>query len=802
MHGCGSADMFSLTRIPIRTRILAVCMLTISVTVLVMGGALFVNEFRTIRQSLTNNLEMQAAIIGHNTSAALLFLDRADAEKTLAALSAQRQIRQAILYDAHTNVFAAYQNASLAGVQMPALVPSENEQISTPNGLGLFYRILVDGKKVGTVYIETDMTELRGRLTSAVLIMSGVFLFSLVLGYLLVVRLQGSIATPINQLVASMNTVAADRNYAVRVDAASSDELGVLAGQFNHMLAEIEKRDAALHEHSDRLEHEVSMRTHDLKRAKDLLENELKERKAAEFARQESELRYQTLFESLSDAILILEVEGPDEGTIISANAAAATMHGYLTDELVGMNVSTLYSPAEEDQAVQLRAAVRAGGQTTVEVRHVKKDGSIFPVEVTANLFSSAGHQYMLAVDRDLSESRREEQKRVELEERLHRAQKMEALGLMAGGVAHDLNNLLSGVVGYPDLLLMQLPPDSPLRKNLRAVKASGERAAEIVQDLLALARRGVVEETVVNMNRVIRDYLASPAVDALRQRIPFVRIVARYDEALLNVVASAMHFNKAIMNLVTNAAEAITGAGEVLIETQNIYIEQEESLFPGMSEGDYVLVQITDTGEGMDEEDRARIFEPFFTTKGMGQSGTGLGLAIVWGVVQDYKGFIDVKSAKGQGTTFSIYIPATRRQQETVVEPHSLESLRGNGETILVVDDLEAQRVLAAEILTQLGYSAVAVSGGEEAVAYVEKHHVDLAMLDMIMPGIDGLETYRRILHIRPSFRALLVSGFSESERVKEAQRLGAGTYLKKPYVIQRLGLALRQELARNAGR
>jgi PAS domain S-box-containing protein len=772
-------------------------MISITVTTLIMGIALFVNEYRTIRQSLANNLEMQAAIIGHNTSAALLFLDRSDAEKTLSALSAQRQIRQAILYDANRDIFAEYRETNLSNVYPPAIIPAENEQVITPEGIGLFYRVTVDGKTVGTVYIETDMAELRERLIPAMIIMSGVFLFSLLLGYVLVVRLQGSIANPINQLVASMNAVATDRNYAVRVNEASSDELGVLAGQFNYMLAEIERRDNALQEHRDMLEYEVAMRTRDLKLAKDMLERELQERRAAESARQESELRYRTLFESSADAILILEVEGPDEGEIISANEAAATMHGYSPDELVGMNVSRLYLQAEANQEVQLRAAVRAGGQTTVEARHVRKDGSVFPVEVTANLFSSIGRRYMLAVDRDLSERKRAEQKRLELEDRLHRAQKMEALGLMAGGVAHDLNNLLSGVVGYPDLLLMQLPPESPLRKSLQAIKASGERAADIVQDLLTLARRGVVEEAVVNMNTIIHDYLASPAVEALRQRIPRVKIVARYDESLLNVIGSAAHFSKTIMNLVTNAAEAVAGTGEVMIETQNIYIEQEESLFPGMREGDYVLLQIKDTGEGMEEEDLARIFEPFFSTKGMGQSGTGLGLAIVWGVVQDYKGFIDVKSTRGQGTTFSIYIPATRRQPELAGESVSAESLRGNGETVLVVDDLEEQRTLAVEILTQLGYSAVAVSGGEEAVAYVEKHHVNLAMLDMIMPpGIDGLETYRRILQIKPSFRALLVSGFSESERVKEAQRLGAGMYLKKPYVIQRLGLALKREL------
>lgn len=784
---------------PLKLRIMAVCMLTITIAMLVMSAVFLLNEFRTLRQSLIANLQMQASIIGHNTTAALLFMDRRDAAATLSAFDTQRQIRQAILYDGENQIFATYQKKDAADLEPPSYFPPEDGHIALPGGLGFFYHIRIDDKKIGTLYIASDMTELYDRLMSTFVIMGGVVLFSILLGYVLIARLQGSIVNPINNLVASMRSVEEDRNYALRVSSESSDELGALAEQFNKMLGEVEKRDAALHQHGERLEHEVSLRTKDLKRAKDMLETELKDRKAAEVARQESELRYKTLFDSSADAIFIVAAEGNDQGTIISANAAAARMHGYALQELAGLAYHDLGSPAAGRPPEHLYSDLLPGDKRTFEALHRKKDGSEFLIEVTANTFILAGDKHVLAICRDISERKKAEHKRQELEERLHRAQKMEALGLMAGGVAHDLNNLLSGIVGYPDLLLMQLPPESPLRAYLSSMKKSGERAAEIVQDLLSLARRGVVEESIINLNAVIRDYLNSPAVDALKQRVPFVRIAAKYDEQLLNIVGSAAHFSKAVMNLVTNAAEAIPGTGEVLIETQNRYVEKEEILFPDMKEGDCVLLQIADTGEGMEEEDLARIFEPFYTTKGMGKSGTGLGLAIVWGVVQDYHGFIDVKSAKGKGTTFSIYLPATRREPQPGSRHVALEQLRGDGERILVVDDVEEQRNLALEILKQLNYDAVAVPGGEEAVAYVKSNHVDLVMLDMIMsPGIDGLETYRRLVQVDPKCRAIVVSGYSESDRVREAQKLGAGAYLKKPYVIQHLGLTIRRELGK----
>lgn len=215
------------------------------------------------------------------------------------------------------------------------------------------------------------------------------------------------------------------------------------------------------------------------------------------------------------------------------------------------------------------------------------------------------------------------------------------------------------------------------------------------------------------------------------------------------------------------------------------------------MEEGDYVVLSVSDTGVGISAEDRKRIFEPFYTKKVMGRSGTGLGMAVVWGTVKDHKGYIDIQSIEGKGTTFTLYFPATRKGLAKEKSLPSVEDYMGKGESVLVVDDVDEQREVGSRILKKLGYSVTSVSSGEEAVDYMKTNSADILILDMIMePGIDGCETYKRILECHPGQKAIIVSGFSETDRVKEAQRLGAGAYIKKPFLLEKIGLAVRKEL------
>jgi len=391
----------------------------------------------------------------------------------------------------------------------------------------------------------------------------------------------------------------------------------------------------------------------------------------------------------------------------------------------------------------------------------------------------------------------RAEEERKRLVAQLHQAQKMEAIGTLAGGVAHDLNNVLSGLVSYPELILLDLPKDSPLRKPVLTIQKSGEKASAIVQDLLTLARRGVAISEVVNLNHIISDYLMSPEHQNIRASHPGVDIEVRLTPNLLNMLGSPVHLSKTVMNIITNAAEAMPEGGKIRISTSNRYLDVPIRGYDDIEEGDYVTLMVSDNGIGISPEDIDRVFEPFYTKKVMGRSGTGLGMAVVWGAIKDHKGYIDIQSAIGKGTSFTLYFPVTRKALDLETHKKTIQHVMGNGETVLVVDDVEEQREIASGMLNKLGYSVSTVASGEEAVAYLKSYGADLLILDMIMdPGIDGLDTYKQIIQFHPGQKAIIASGYSETDRVKEAQRLGAGTYVKKPYTIEKIGIAVQAEL------
>jgi signal transduction histidine kinase len=401
-------------------------------------------------------------------------------------------------------------------------------------------------------------------------------------------------------------------------------------------------------------------------------------------------------------------------------------------------------------------------------------------------------------LQKEILEKEHAYQENRDLQERLARSHKMEALGLLAGGVAHDLNNVLSGIVSYPDLLLMDLPDGHPMRKPILTIQSSGLKAAAIVQDLLTLARRGVVNMKPVNLNDIIVEYLNSPEHARLLSYHHDVQVVHHLAPDLMNIGGSAIHLRKTVMNLVSNAAESQPSGGQIILHTENRYLDAPVKGYDTIKSGDYVVFTIQDFGYGISSGDTMRIFEPFYTKKVMGRSGTGLGMAVVWGTIQDHHGYIDVNSIEGEGTTFELYFPIIRESVPDADVQIPIDAYRGNGESILVIDDMPEQREIALEILKKLGYRVSAVSSGEDAIHYLDMNPVDLVVLDMIMdPGMDGLETYQKIIKNHAGQKAVIASGFAEDHRVKEALRLGAGAYVRKPYSLEKIGIAVRDTLA-----
>ena len=431
-----------------------------------------------------------------------------------------------------------------------------------------------------------------------------------------------------------------------------------------------------------------------------------------------------------------------------------------------------------------------------LEVRQEVGGQTIFIHAIAELVYENGMPIKVLGVIQDVTEQKKTEKERENLEYQLHRAQKMEALGLLAGGVAHDLNNILSGIVTYPELLLMDLSEDSPLTRPIKTIQESGMRAVDVVADLLTIARGVATGKEALNLNTIVAEYLGSPECQELERTHSFVNYKTELDSDLLNMSGSPTHIKKALMNLTTNASEAIGGSGTVTISTNNRYLDKPLKGYEDIRQGEYAVLKVSDEGSGISPEDLARIFEPFYTKKVMGRSGTGLGLAVVWNTVQDHKGYINVKSRE-KGTVFELYFPVTREKVAAEEEEVSLEDYLGHGEKILVVDDEERQREIAGVLLTKLGYVAEAVSSGEEAIEYLKEHPVDLIVLDMVMPkGINGRETYEEIIKIRSAQKAIIASGYAKTKEVDIAQELGAGKYIKKPYTLAKIGLAVKEEL------
>ncbi|MDY7032991.1 MAG: ATP-binding protein [Thermodesulfobacteriota bacterium] len=558
----------------------------------------------------------------------------------------------------------------------------------------------------------------------------------------------------------------------------------------NDYLSEINERkqiENKLERAREELEYRVEERTNELMEANDQLRQEIVERRRTDEALRESEEKYRHLIENATDAIFIVQDE-----VLKFSNPKTEEITGYSTEELTQIPFANFIHPEDCNTVLNRTVKMIRDEKPTgmYFFRMINRTSEELLVQLNTVSIKWEGRPATLNFLRDIT-------KQKELEDQLQRALKMEAIGTLAGGVAHDLNNILSGIVSYPDLLLMQIPEDSPLRNPISVMRDSGLRAASVVQDLLTLARRGVTVREVVNENEIIAEYLQSPEYEKLKSEHPTIIVETDLESGLLNISGSSIHMSKAVMNLISNAAEAIRNSGKIRISTRNEYIDRPISGYDSVEEGDYVTLTVSDNGTGISPQDMERIFEPFYTKKVMGRSGTGLGMSVVWGTVKDHSGYIDIQSTEGKGTTIKLYFPATREERHRENVLFALEDYLGKGETILVVDDIKVQREIALHTFNTLGYRAVAVSSGEEAVEYLKKQSVDLVLLDMIMdPGLDGLDTFKKILQLHPGQKAIIASGFSETDRVKDAQRLGAGQYIKKPYTLEKIGVAVKTEL------
>jgi two-component system cell cycle sensor histidine kinase/response regulator CckA len=537
------------------------------------------------------------------------------------------------------------------------------------------------------------------------------------------------------------------------------------------------------------------------------VERELREardrraRRQAEVALQESEQRFRSLIENMSGLIAILT----PEGVITYGSPSVAHTLGYGPEALVGENLASYLHPEDTDLLTGFREEVlrRPGALASVEFRVRHQDGSWRTLGAMGrNLVDNPGVRGIVLNARDITQRR-------QLEEQLRQSQKMEAIGLLAGGVAHDFNNMLGAITGYSDLLLHRLGPDDAGREYVQEIMNAAERAANLTRQLLIFSRKEVLTPQVLDLSETVA------GLQKMLGRLigEDIELVTTSDAPLGRVKADPGQIEQIVLNLAVNARDAMPDGGRITLETRNLVLEaagnsEEPAQGPafwgrqgrhvGVPPGAYVLLVISDTGCGMDAETQARIFEPFFTTKEHGQ-GTGLGLATVYGIVEQNGGHITVESEPGEGTTFRIYVPRTAESVQG--EQNAAAAASPGSETVLLVEDEEIVRRLIQQVLQMHGYSVLEAARGEEALEWcAAPQSIDLLLTDVVMPGMSGRELAERAALVRPEMKVLFMSGYTDDVVVRHGVLDADIAFIQKPFTPAALTQKVREVLGQTA--
>jgi two-component system sensor histidine kinase EvgS len=509
---------------------------------------------------------------------------------------------------------------------------------------------------------------------------------------------------------------------------------------------------------------------------------EVSERRQAEAALRDSEARYRELFVSTPHPMWIYDLESL---AFLDVNDAAMTHYGYSREEFLSMTIKDI-RPAED--VPRLLDNVHHVGEGLDEAgvwRHIKKDGSIIEVEITSHALLLDQRRTELVLVNDITDRRRIEAERKQLQAQLLQAQKMESVGRLAGGVAHDFNNMLGVILGRAEMMFMGTKPEDPYYEDLQEIYKAAQRSTDLTRQLLAFARKQTIAPKVLYLNDTVEGMLKM-----LRRLIgEDIDLVWKPDTFLWPVKVDPAQVDQVLANLCVNARDAIFGIGKVIIETNNVFFDEAYCASHAEAKpGQYVMLAVSDDGCGMDKETRENLFEPFFTTKEVGE-GTGLGLAMIYGIVKQNDGFINVTSEPGQGTTFKLYFPRTRDADKAVGE-QTATAIETGSETILLVEDEASILRLGTAVLEKFGYNVIAACTPGEAISMAEQSDIRIHLLvtDVVMPEMNGKELKTRIEKLIPDIKVLFMSGYTGNLIVHQGILEGDVQFLQKPFSVSSL--------------
>jgi len=748
--------IFSTNRL--RSKIILSVIVSISISLIFAALLIFNAAKKYIKEREISDIRILVRIIGMNCSASLVFNDKTSASEILSSFEAANIVESAVLYDKNGKEFALYiKKGSI-------YIPNFKEDLERDDYFVVVENIVVKGEEEGKLVVRANYSNLYKQIRKSFSLVGLGLIIAIISSLLLILLFTRYIFKPFSEILSTIKNISDGKDFSLRVNVNTEDEFGIIARDFNEMLSQIESRDKEINRYKNHLEEEVERRTRELNEAKKRLEEELEEHRRMEEIIVRSANEWRTTFDAIKDVVFLLD----ENGVILRCNKSATELLGIGFDKIIGNNICIIaHGDMSHDCGI---GETKKNLERTV--RNINLGDKVFQV-VYDPILSSGKLIGFVHIMSDITEKQT-------LEENMRQLQKMEAVGRLAGGVAHDFNNILSVMNIYTGSLLKRLKDDQRSLNELTEIKKAVERATNLSRQLLTFSRKQITNPVAFDVNESIKNNhkMLSRLIEEN------IKIELNLCDTPANIFADQSQFENAIMNMVINSRDAMPNGGIIRFISEVKELTKDDITLSEFWGKRFLILKISDNGEGMSEEVKRKIFEPFFTTKPKGK-GTGLGLAMVYGFVRQCNGYIDVESKLKEGTTFTIYLPITEKEGTSKPASGLIKIVSNKEVRILLVEDDNDVRKSILKMLTDNGFIVFEMDSPIKALEYFIKNRgsIDFILTDIIMPGMDGIALSKKIREIDIRIPILFMTGYSDDFLPQEDMERYKDTILQKPF-------------------